>query len=212
MLDTSKELAVLSKISVDEEVILNIPDSLKVKFFDDILKDTDNNICLQFLTTEYIGMTLLRVYNKTSALCIFNRTLRSSISLVPGEHCKESFYERITRIVDKIGLAKCPHGGSCELNCRHRFKLNEDFLSQITPSMKVSLYDKIVKHFMEEKNACYLSFVMILLLRYLIDRALFKKAEQLENIIYDTIPNMMESTCRTKMRKVVNSINNLKNS
>lgn len=211
MLNTSNELKQAANLEINEEILLNIPDSIKIKLLNRILKDTDSNVCLQFLTTEFIGATLLSVYNKSSALCVFNRTLKTSVRDVPSEECREAFYNRITRVIDAIGISRCPHTGKCPTSCTSAFKLNEDFLNKISPEIKMSLYDKIVRHFVERKNTCFLTYTLVFLLEYFNDHLLYSKAKQLEGIIVKTIPIVPFAKCRSSMRKEVNKINNNKN-
>ncbi len=210
MMNTSRELKLAANLEINEETLLNVPDSIKIKLLDRILKDTDSNVCLQFLTTEFIGATLLSVYNKSSALCVFNRTLKTSVREVPSEECREIFYNRITRVIDVIGISRCPHNGKCPGSCKSAFKLNEDFLNKISPEIKISLYDKIIKHFVERKNACFIGYTLIFLLEYFNDHLLYSKAKQLENIIVNSIPVIPFAKCRSTLRKMVNKINNNK--
>ncbi len=205
---SSEELKLMSQLKIDEDTLINIPDSIKIKMLERLLKDTDTNICLQFLTAEFIGETLLSVYNKTSAFCVFNRILKNSLEDIPSEDCRDFASKRVINMVNKIGTEKCPLNGVCTGNCHHRFKLDEDFLRKITAGMKVSLYDKLVKNFIIKNNPCFLSYIMLNLLEYLNDHILHNKANQLEQNMEKIIPYMPYPKCRADVRRKINKINN----
>jgi hypothetical protein len=205
---SSEELRLISQLKIDEDTLVNIPESIKIKMLDRLLKDTDTNVCLQFLTAEFIGKTLLSVYNKKSAFCVFNRILKSSLEDIPSDDCRDIASKRVHNMIEKIGAEKCPYSGVCPKVCHHRFKLDEDFLKKITSGMKISLYNKLVKNFIDENNPCFLSYIMLNLLEYLNDHVLLNKAKQLQQNMEKIIPYMPYPKCRADVRRRINKINN----
>lgn len=204
----SKELTYVYNLSIDKDVLKKLPDSLKMKILDKILINSNTNPCLQYFIINYIGNTLQKLGNNNSALCIYNRTLKSLINEVPSELCRENFRYKIIKAIDTIGLNHCSFAGKCKSKCSERFRIKEDFLNNITPKIKKTLFDKAVDHFIDEGNPCFISYTLLYLLEFFKEYNMDNKANDLEVVIYDFVKTIPNTKCRSRLRKTINQLNN----
>jgi hypothetical protein len=94
----------------------------------------------------------------------------------------------------------CPEGV-----CKRRFEISEDFLNSMTPQTKINLYDKMVTHFINKKDYCFLIFSMKFLVDSLDDCMLSEKSGQLKDMILSLVSSMPIDTCKESIK---NSLNN----